>query len=158
MPFDQQAVSCLTDAVASIAAATGSFRSVNTHEPKSAPGSGLRLAVWADSIQPIGQASGLAATSGVVTFLARAYGNMLQKPEDDIDPRLMAAGSVLIGAYSADFTLGGLVRNIDLLGMYGRKLGGQAGYVTIGGAMYRIFTVTVPCVMNDLWTQVSTDG
>ena len=78
---------------------------------------------------------------------------MLQKPEDDIDPRLMAAGSVLIGAYSADFTLGGLCRNIDLLGMYGRKLGGQAGYVTIGGAMYRIFTVTIPCVLNDLWSQ-----
>lgn len=153
MTFDQQAVSNLTDYVVSVPKTTGMFRRVNGHEPKSAPGTGLSLAVWADSIQPIAQASGLASTSGVVTYLARAYGNMLQKPEDDIDPRLMAAGSVLIGAYSADFTLGGLVRNIDLLGMYGRKMGGQAGYVTIGGSMYRIFTVTVPCVVNDLWPQ-----
>jgi len=153
MAFDQQAVSDLTDALVSKAAATGTYRRVNSHEPKSAPGSGLTLAIWADSIQPIAQASGLASTSGVITYLARIYGNMLAKPEDDIDPRLMAAGSVLLGAYSADFTLGGLARNIDLLGMYGRKMGGQAGYVTIGGAMYRIFTVTVPCVMDDLWAQ-----
>ena len=153
MAFDQQAVTNVTDALVSKAAATGSFRRVNSHEPKAAPGSGLTLAIWADSIQPVAQASGLASTSGVVTFLARAYGNMLQKPEDEIDPRLMASASVLIGAYSADFTLGALVRNIDLLGMYGRKMGGQAGYVTIGGAMYRIFTVTVPCVMDDLWSQ-----
>lgn len=153
MAFDQEAVNNLTDAVESIAAATGAFRRTAGHEPKAAPGSGLTLAVWADSIQPIAQASGVASTSGVVTFLARAYGNMLQKPEDDIDPRLMASAAVLIGAYSADFTLGGLVRNIDLLGMYGRKMGAQAGYVTIGGAMYRIMTVTVPCVMNDLWEQ-----
>lgn len=155
MTFDQQAVEKLISGVASIALKTGQFRSVNTHEPKSAPGSGLRLAVWADSIQPIAEASGLASTSGVVTLMARAYGNMLQKPEDDIDPRLMASASVLIGAFTASFTLGGLVRNIDLLGMYGRKLGAQAGYVTIASTMYRIMTVTVPCVMDDLWAQVA---
>ncbi len=155
MSFDQQAVQNLTDALTSKAAATGAFRRVNSHEPKSAPGSGLTLAVWADSIQPVAQASGLASTSGVVTYLARAYGNMLQKPEDDVDPRLMAAASVLVGAYSADFTLGGLCRNVDLLGMYGRKLGAQAGYVTIAGSMYRIMSVTVPCVLDDLWEQVA---
>ena len=155
MSFDQAAVQALTDALTSKAAATGAFRRVNAHEPKSAPGSGLTLAVWADSIEPVAQASGQASTSGVVTYMARAYGNMLTKPEDDVDPRLMAAGSTLIGAYSADFTLGGLCRNVDLLGAYGRKLGGQAGYVTIAGSTYRIFTVTVPCVMDDLWEQVS---
>ena len=153
MAFDQQAVDALTSYVISVPKASGAFRRAIGHEPKAAPGSGISLAIWADSIQPIAQASGLASTSGVITYLARIYGNMLSKPEDDIDPRLMAAGSVLIGAYSADFTLGGLCRNIDLLGMYGRKMGGQAGYVTIGGAMYRIFTVTIPCVIDDLWSQ-----
>lgn len=155
MSFDQAAIEKLTAKIESIAAATAAFRRVSGHEPKAAPGSGLSLAVWADSIQPIAQASGLASTSGVVTFLARAYGNMLAKPEDDIDPRLMASASALLGAYSGDFTLGGLCRNIDLLGMYGRKMGAQAGYVTIGGTMYRIMTVTVPCVVDDLWEQVS---
>jgi hypothetical protein len=155
MAFDQAAVNALIDGVASIAMKTGAFRSVNTHEPKAAPGSGLRLAIWAQEIAPIAGASGLASTSGYVVLNARAYGNMLAKPEDDTDPRLMTAMTVLIGAYSADFTLGGLVRNIDLLGMYGSKLGAQAGYLTIAGAMYRVMTVTVPCIVNDMWEQVS---
>lgn len=155
MAFDQQAIGNLVSYMASVALKTGTFGSVNTHEPKSAPGNGLRLAIWADSIEPIASASGLTSTSGYVVMSARAYGNMLSKPEDEIDPRLMASASVLVGAYSTDFTLGGHVRNVDLLGAYGQSLRAQAGYVTIAGAMYRIMTVTVPCVINDLWTQVS---
>jgi hypothetical protein len=153
--FDTAAVNALVSASESIALRTGQFRSVNFHEPKAAPGSGVRLAIWVQSIEPIAQASGLADTSGYVVLYARVYGNMLANPEDEIDPRVLTAVTVLIGAYSADFTLGGTVRNIDLLGMYGEKLGGQAGYITIGGSMYRVMTVTVPCVVNDMWTQVS---
>jgi hypothetical protein len=153
MAFDVEAVNALMASVVSIAMETGQFRSVNQHEPKSAPGSGLRCAIWAQNIEAIAEASGLASTSGYVLLNARIYGNALQKPEDDVDPRLMTAATVLIGAYSADFTLGGTVRNIDLLGMYGEKLGGQAGYVTIGSTMYRIFTITVPVVVNDMWVQ-----
>lgn len=155
MGFDSAAVNALVAGVASIALKTGTFRSVNTHEPKAAPGSGLRLAIWADSIAPIPAASGLASTSGYVVLNARAYGNMLMKPEDEIDPRLMTAATTLIAAFTADFTLGGLVRNIDLLGEYGTRVGAQAGYITVGGTLYRIMTVTVPCVINDMWDQVS---
>jgi hypothetical protein len=155
MAFDSPAVDALTSYMTSVAAQLGTFRSVNLHEPKSAPGTGLRLAIWADSIQPLAEASGQASSSGYVVMLARAYGNMLAKPEDDIDPRLMKSATALIGAYSADFTLGGNVRNIDLLGMYGTKLGAQAGYITIASTMYRIMTVTVPCVVNDMWDQVN---
>ena len=43
--------------------------------------------------------------------------------------------------------------NIDLLGAYGQKLSAQAGYITIDSHMYRIMTLTIPCVINDLWTQ-----
>lgn len=154
MSFDSSAVNSLIKGVTSIALKTGQFRSVNTFEPKSSPGSGYRLAIWADTIEPLAEASGLASTSGYVVLLSRIYGNMLEKPEDEIDPRLMTAATVLVGAYSSDFTLGGLVRNIDLLGAHGRKLGAQAGYITIGGSMYRIMTVTVPCVINDMWAQV----
>jgi hypothetical protein len=153
MAFSPSAVRALLAAVESAAMQTGQFRSVNLHEPKSAPGSGLRCSVWAQDIEPLAEASGLDATSGYVVMNARIYGNALQKPEDDMDPRLMTAGSALIGSYSADFTLGGTVRNIDLLGEYGQKLGGSAGYLEIGGTLYRIFTVTVPCIVNDMWTQ-----
>ena len=155
MAFNQAAVSDLVARLESIALVTNVFRTVNFHEPKSAPGTGLRLAIWCQSIEPIALASGLASTSGYVVCWARAYGNMLAKPEDEIDPRMMTAMTTLMGAYSGDFTLGGTVRNIDLLGAYGQKLAAQAGYLTIDSHMYRIFTLTIPCVINDLWTQVS---
>lgn len=155
MSFDSTAVNTLIDKVTSHAASLGLFRSVNSHEPKVAPGSGLRYAVWAQSIEPIGAASGLASTSGYVVVQGRIYGNMLQKPEDDVDPQIMGAATTLIGAYSGDFDFGETVRNVDLLGMYGQKLGAQAGYITIGQTMYRVMTVTIPVVVNDMWDQVA---
>jgi hypothetical protein len=152
--FNQAAVSTLVDYVSSVAQQLGVFRTVNLHEPKAAPGTGLRLAVWAQSIEPIAEASGVASTSGYVVLWARAYGNMLSKPEDEIDPRIMTAMTTLIGAYSGDFTLGGNVRNIDLLGAYGEKLAATAGYLTLDSHLYRIMTLVIPCVVNDMWTQV----
>jgi len=67
MSFDQSAVNALISGVVSIAMQTGAFRSVNAHEPKSAPGSGLRCAIWVQDVEPIAEASGLASTSGYVT-------------------------------------------------------------------------------------------
>lgn len=153
--FNAAAVNALVASLEQVSMKTGQFRSVNFHEPKAAPGHGLRLAIWAQDIEPIAAASGLASTSGYVVVYARIYGNMLQKPEDEIDPRILTAVTALIGAYSADFTLGGTVRNVDLLGEYGQQLGAKAGYVTIGGSMFRVMTVTVPVVINDMWTQVA---
>lgn len=153
MTFNSAAVTNLVGQLESIAMVTNVFRSVNFHEPKSAPGTGLRLALWVQSIEPIALASGLASTSGYVVANARAYGNMLAKPEDETDPRIMTAMTTLIGAYSADFTLGGTIRNLDLLGAYGQKLTAVAGYVTIDSHMYRQMTLTIPCVIDDMWVQ-----
>lgn len=152
MTFDQAAVNALIDAAVSHAEGTGAFKSVNTHEPKAAPGKGLTASIWAQSIKPI-PAGGLAATSAVVLLNLRVYGNMLAKPEDDIDPRVMAAMSDLMDQYTGDFTFGGTIRNIDLLGSYGTALSCEAGYLTIAGSMYRVMTLTIPCVVNDLWVQ-----
>lgn len=153
MSFNNAAVDALVAQVESAALRTGQFRSVNTHEPKSAPGSGLRCAIWVQSISPVPEASGLASTSGYIVLWARVYGNMLQKPEDETDPRIMKAATALIGAFSADFTLGGTVRNVDLLGEHGESLAATAGYVQIDQHMYRIMTVTLPCIVNDCWSQ-----
>lgn len=151
--FNQAAVLTLIDNVVSHALTLGVFESANSHEPKSPPGSGLRYAVWADTIMPIAAASGMASTSGKVVLNGRVYGSMLQKPEDDIDPNIITAVVTLIGAYSGDFDFGETVRNVDLLGMYGQSLSAQAGYVTIGTAMYRVMTITLPVVINDMWSQ-----
>lgn len=155
MSFDQAAVNTIFSNVVSNAMQLGVFRRVNSHEPKAAPGSGLTYVVWVDQITPIGRASGLDATSGYVVLNGRIYGNAFLKPEDDLDPRILTAATTLIGQYSSGFTFGETVRNIDLLGEYGQRLGAQAGYVTIGQTVYRVMTLTIPLVVNDMWTQAA---
>jgi hypothetical protein len=152
MPLDSKA---LSDAMQSHALSTGLFESVNGHEPKSAPGTGLTAAVWSQRIGPAPRSSGLKVTSGLVTFFLRIYQNMLMKPEDSIDPMVLDAVDTLFGAYSGDFTLGGLVRNVDLLGSSGTALSGEAGYVNQDGKLFRVVTLTIPLIINDLWVQES---
>ncbi len=151
MSFDQTAVATLVDKIVSHAAASGVFRRVNSHEPKAAPGNGLSYAVWVQALEPIGAASGQGATSGYVVLTGRLYGNMLMKPEDEIDPRILTGASAMLAAYTGDFDFGDTVRAVDLLGMYGQKLRGQAGYATIASSVYRIFDLTIPVVVNDMF-------
>jgi hypothetical protein len=147
----------LMDAVASHAAASGYFDHVPKHEPKNPPGNGLHAAVWVNHIGPV-RSSGLKSTSAIVVLHVRIGANMLQEPQDEIDPNIMDATDALMTAYSADFTLGGLVRSVDLLGANGRELRADAGYLTIGGAnggMFRVMVIQVPLIINDAWEQVA---
>jgi hypothetical protein len=146
-------VEAILDGVVTHAAASGFFESVNTHEPKNSPGNGLRAAVWCQSIVPIPAASGLNRTSGRLLFNLRIYSNMLKEPQDAIDPEVIKALDALFTAYSNDFTLDGQIKSIDLLGMYGIPLTAQAGYQKIGETMYRVVTVQLPLIVNDLWEQ-----
>lgn len=132
---------------------SGLFERVNQHEPKNAPGNGLTMAVWLDRIIPAAEASSVISTTGVLLFSVRCYSSMVADPQDDIDPALLTAVDVLFAAYSGDFTLGGLVRNVDLLGEFANPLGAVFGYVTIDNKMYRVGTMTVPLVVSDLWSQ-----
>lgn len=149
-------VAALTASVQSHAASLGIFdEGVALHEPKSKPASGLTCAIWADRIGPAAGSSGLASTSALVVFAVRLYTPMLQQPYDDIDPAMLAATDALMGAYSANFTLEGQVREVDLLGEFGTPLGAQAGYINQDGKIYRVMTVMLPLVVNDLWSQVA---
>lgn len=141
-------------ALESPALAGGRFERVNRHEPKSAPGSGLTLAIWADYLGPLPAGSALAITTGLLVFQARAFSNLIAEPQDAIDPNLVAAVSDLTLRYSADFELDGLVRNIDLLGQSGRRLEAQAGYLEQDRRLFRVMTITIPLIINDLWPQV----
>jgi hypothetical protein len=131
----------------------GRFEQVNTHEPKNAPASkGLTAAVWVDYIGPaIG--SGLQSTSALLVLMVRIYTKFLQEPVDMIDPSVLAAVSDLIGAYSGDFDFGMTIRCVDLLGMTGKKLEAQAGYIDIDRKIFRVMTVTLPIIINDAWAQ-----
>jgi hypothetical protein len=148
-------VAGILDQVVSHAEATGLFETVNGHEPKSAPGNGLTCAVWAQRIAPVALASGLAATTGLVILNVRVYTSMLQQPLDAIDPRLISAVDTLLTAYSGAFTLSAEVRNVDLLGAHSPGLMAEAGYINQDGKLMRIMTLTLPLVVNDLWTQVA---
>lgn len=144
----------ILDAVVSHAAASGHFETVNGHEPANAPGHGLTAAVWADRVTPV-RSSGLASLSVLLVFNVRVYTSAVQEPPDAIDPNLISAVDTLCAAYAGDFTLGGLVREVDLLGQHGQPLDVRAGYIQQDGQLYRVATISLPVVVNDLWTEAA---
>jgi hypothetical protein len=143
-------------AVSSAAGTLGLFEKVNGHEPKSAPATGgLTAAVWLRRVTPTAKASGLAVTAARLVLMVRVYGSMLSDPQDDIDPRLCAATDALLDTFCGDFTLGGLIRNVDILGEHGVPLDANAGYLNQDGRLFRVVDITLPLIINDAWTQVA---
>lgn len=143
--------SALTNAMASHAASLGVFDMVNTHEPKNAPTSRITCAIWVQDMVPA--SSGLASTSFRVTFSVRIFSAMLQEPQDAIDPEMMDAVDLLLADYVGNFTLGGLLREVDIRGIDGNPLRVDAGYLTQDGKVFRVLTISVPLVINDLYAE-----
>lgn len=139
-------------AVESHALTLGRFERVNTHEPKNSPGTGTTCAIWTEHIEAI-RSSGLDSTSAVLRVFVRLYDNMVREPQDAIDPNIVAATSELLNAYCGDFTLGGMVRNVDILGSAGPALQARAGYIEQDRVMFRCMTITLPLIINDAWDQ-----
>jgi hypothetical protein len=147
-------VAGIIGAVQSHAASIASIETVVTNEPKSAPGDGISCAIWFSEIAPVPGASGLGSVSVLLTLMVRVMKPMLSQPYGQIDPDMLAVTDLLMAAYAGAFTLGGEVRDVDLLGMYGSKLMARAGYLTLDKYMYRVVDITLPLVINDLWTEV----
>lgn len=154
---DEDWIQDLLDAVMQDVQLCGYFDKVNGHEPKRAPDNGpngMTAAIWVISVNPVALASGLAATSALITFNLRMYMNMLSEPQDEIDPRMVKALSNLMRRYHDDFDFGGLIRNIDVFGQFGVTLNAQSGYLDVDRKHFRIIDLTIPCIVNDVWTQV----
>lgn len=142
------------DALVSHMLASGHFESVNGAEPGAMPGnSGLAGAVWFTRIRPIGEASGLASVSIVMTMNVRLFTSLNTSPFEEIDPAMVSCVDDLMNAFIGDFTLGGLVRCVDVLGMYGTMLESQSGYVETDQVKLRVVDITVPLVIDDVWTE-----
>lgn len=140
------------EAVVSHAMALGYFDKVNQHEPKSAPGNGLACSVWVTALRPV--SSGLNSTSCRLDLAVRVYSNMLQEPQDMIDPNLMAAVWGLMVAYSGDIDLElDYVRSIDLLGAEGDPMQSEGGYIEIDKKMFRVMTISVGIIVNNAFDQ-----
>lgn len=143
----------ILDRVISHASASGYFDAVNGHEPKNAPGHGLTAAVWVESLRPALTSSGLASSSAVLVLSVRVYTSMLQEPQDGIDPMIAKALDGLFTAYAGDFELGGDARMVDLRGAEGTSLQAKGGYLNQDSKLYRVFTITLPIVVNDAWDE-----
>lgn len=143
----------ILNAVVSHAQGLGLFERVNTHQSDNAPGNGLTCAVTVAEVGPTAGASGLVSTTSRIALSVMVFAPVVQEPADDIEPVLIGAADALFAAYSGDFELGGLVRDVDLLGAHGTPLSAQTGYVTIDAQTYRTVIITLPLIVNDLWSQ-----
>ena len=131
---------------------SGLYDYVSTHEPKAAP-QGPSYAVWLQRIRPARTQSGLSSATAHLVFNARIYTNMLAEPQDGIDLTLSGLLNDLFNRYIGDFTLGGTVKQIDMMGQEGIDLEATAGYINQDGKMLRVFTITVPVIVNDAWDE-----
>lgn len=139
------------DKLSSTAAASGYFERVLTHEPKSAPGTGLTFSAFLGPIRPIAPYSGLAVTSARVLITCRIYSPMLAEPQDRIDIDLAKASSYMLAQLTGDFGITGAY--LDLLGSYGIDVSATPGYVELDRSMFRITDTTAPFIADDVFTQ-----
>ena len=154
--LNEAAVLAVFDKIVSYAQASGRFDQVNQHEPKNGPGVGLICSIWVQSLRPTVN-SGIAATSGVLQMNLRLYMNFRSEPFDQIDYSILTSALWLMAAFTGDFDFGNVanIRNIDVLGIEGTAMSANAGYVEIDKTVYRVMTVALPIILNDIFIQVS---
>lgn len=132
----------------------GVFQDSQAHAPMSPPTASVTCYWWLLELRTIPGRSGLNTVSALVVFNAQLLTNMKQQPYDGIDEKLMHAGDKLINSLAGGFQLGGQVEQVDLLGAYSTGVTGAFAWTQIGDAYYRAMNVTVPLVLDDLWTEV----
>lgn len=144
------------DAMTSHAARLGPFERLQTHEPLTGPTGGITGAVWVTDLDTVPQLSGLSSTAVRMGFTFRLYQPVLSEPQDLIDAHMYDVVSLLLAAYNQDFTLGGLLHMIDLLGAYGPALSVRSGYVREqDGRLLRAMSIYVPAIISDAFNQGS---
>lgn len=133
----------------------GVFSKVNGHEPKSAPSLAdqVNLALFTNTIRAA--SSGLASVSVRWEVSGRIFMNAFKEPADDLDPAIVSATSVYFSALTGDFSLGGLVRHIDIFGSDGEPLEATPGYMEQDNKVFRVMDLRIPIILNDVWDEVS---
>jgi hypothetical protein len=145
----------IAGAVRDAVMATGLFETVAMHEPKSSPLDGMSAAVWFDRMIPIGSNSGLNVASALCLWTGRIYQSFMAEPYDDIDKQVSRAGAAVMGAFIGGFTLTGLIKNVDIFGANGFSLTQIMGYINQDSKIFRVATIQIPLIVNDLWTEVA---
>ena len=144
-------------ALISMAQTTGKFENVAGAEFKNAPGPGATAALWFDGLDPLPEASGLSSTTMRFAMMMRIYLPSVVEPSDGIDPLVIAAAGAMFSALIAAFTLGGLIRNVDIFGEHGDRLHARPGWLPFGsdGGKYRTVDITIPMIVNDEYDQAA---
>lgn len=132
----------------------GIYDRVLRHEPKNPPGDGLTCSIYMTSLAPV-MASGLNRTAALMIVGVRAQLPMLTEPQDDVDLRVTRAVDKTIESYCGAFTLGGLIRAVDIKGMAGTPIRVDYGYLDQGGTLYRFGEITTPLIVNDAWSHTA---
>lgn len=154
----QQVIELLYTAVGDIAKQSGLFDRVDDHEPRNPPGRGLTCQVLMGAFEPVGRGSGLQVTSARMEFTVRISAPRMQSPDGKTDRAVLYAATYLMAAYNAELDLDevtpdGLVRCVDVLGMYGDALHMEPGWITDSEGNYRVAELTVPLILNDVFPQ-----
>lgn len=141
----------ILEKMASLGQETGLFGNVLMHEPKSAPAiaESVTLALIAGPLTPI-ESSGLNSASLRWEVTGRIFKSALTEPADEIDPALVTTAQTYYAALCGAFTLGGLVRCIDIWGMDGDKLAATPGYMEQDKFVFRTMDLVIPLLLNDV--------
>lgn len=140
--------------IVSLLLKTGLFKSVNTVEPKAPPADGVTAAIYFANLKPVGAVSGLDSGSALLELTCRIYTNLLQTPADATDPKVIQVTSAVIKLFFGDLDLDGTVRNVDVFGEQSGGLTARAGHVDVGGTLFRCVDISVPLLINDMYTEV----
>jgi hypothetical protein len=133
----------------SMAETVGVFKRVCGYEPRGQPGNGLTLSLISGPLTTVGS-SGLASASLRWQVDGMVYLPMNKDPPENIDILLTAAARKYLVVLCADFTLGGLVRCIDVHGWEGEKLNATPGYIDANDKLYRVCRLTIPLLINNV--------
>jgi hypothetical protein len=114
----------------------------------------MTLSFWSNGIRPI-LSSGLNSASMRWELNGRIYKADQTQPREDIDPEVISATLSFLGSLTGGFSLGGLIRCVDVFGSDGEGLSGEPGWYEIDDAKYRTMDIRIPLLINDVLDLVS---
>ncbi len=123
---------------------------VQVGEPKSPPPGGkIGASLFMDSMSVVAVTVGGQPVE-MHTVMVRLYSidAFLGDSPDDWELQLSRAVGQVLAAFWGDFDLGGTIRNIDIAGEEGTPMGVQWGHIDVGGSMFRLAEITVPCKVD----------
>lgn len=144
-------------ALESHAGSLGYFSSINLHEPKSPPDvTGAPALMFESGLIEPASVSGLRSTSFRWEVIARIYRSDIQPNEVDsaMEVELVTATAALMTSFIGGFTLGGLIRNVDVRGETGEPMRGTPGWIKMDDTTYRTVDLLIPLLISDVAPEV----